>query len=55
MCVGSIDLRSYFEILIVVNRPCFVPHQYSLQRVQILNGSSRNLAPSHTTRDAFMN
>ena len=54
MCVGSIDLRSYFEILIVVNRPCFVP-QYSLQRVQILNGSSRNLAPSHTTRDVFMN
>ena len=28
---------------------------YSLQRVQIFNGSSRNLTPSHTTRDAFMN
>ena len=33
---------------------------YSLQRVQILNGSSRNLTPSHTTSvtpsrpDAFM-
>ena len=24
-------------------------------RVQILNGSTRNLTPSHTTRDAFMN
>ena len=28
---------------------------YSLQRVQISNSSSRNLTPSHTTCDAFMN
>ena len=27
---------------------------YNGQRVQIFNGSSRNLAPSHTTRDGFM-
>ena len=25
------------------------------ERVQIFNGSSRNLTPGHTTRDAFMN
>ena len=28
---------------------------FSLQDVQTYNGSSRNLKPSHTTRDAFMN
>ena len=30
-------------------------NSYSLKRVQIFNGFSRNLTPSHTTRDAFMN
>ena len=29
--------------------------RYSLKHVQIFNGSSRNLTPSHTMRDAFMN
>ena len=28
---------------------------YSLQRVQIFNGSSRTSTPSHKTRDAFKN
>lgn len=27
----------------------------SSQRVKIINGFSRDLAPNHTTRDAFMN
>ena len=57
MWVSTIELRvkcSYFEIFIVVNRPYLVPPYYSLQYVQILNGSSDNLTPSYTTRDAFM-
>ena len=37
-----------------VNRPYFVLILF-LKRVQILNGSSRYLTPSHTTRDVFMN
>ena len=49
---------SYFEIFIVANRPYFVSH--TIPSNQILNGSSRNLTPSHTTsvtpsrRNAFM-
>ena len=42
---------SYFEIFIVVNRPYFVPHTIPYN---VFNGSSRNLTPSHTTRDALM-
>ena len=45
---------SYFEIFIVKNRPYFVPHTIP-HNVQIFNGSPRNLTPSHTTRDAFVN
>ena len=43
---------SYFEIFTVVNRPFFVPHTIPYN---VFNGSSRNLTPSHTTRDASMN
>ena len=60
---------SYFEIFIVVNRPYFVPHTipYNVFKFSTVPPVwwpiviiakppySRNLTPSHTTRDAFMN
>ena len=44
-------LRNIYRCKSTIFRsPC-----YSLQRVQIVNDSSRKLTPSHTTRDSFMN
>ena len=42
---------SHFGIFSVVNRPYFK----LFLTTYLLNGSSRNLTPRNTTRDAFMN
>ena len=59
MCVISMDFmlrmfifRNIYRCKSTVFRsPCY---SFNIQRFQILSSSSRNLTPSHTTRDALM-
>ena len=46
---------SYFEIFTVVNRQYFVPHTIPYNVFKFSRVPLRNLTPSHTTLDAFMN
>ena len=58
MWASVIDFSSKMSIFWNIDRfksTLFGSSYYSLQRVQIIKGSSRKLTTSYTTRDAFMN
>ena len=48
--IGSLLHRESISVFIISNRPYFVPYTILYNMF-----NSRNLTPSHTTRDAFMN